>query len=238
MGKASQRAIRAVLTVAIVALATPLFAGVGVRLGGSIGSAPSFARTVFDSEKEGFKLSARGMELGFVYGRLEIDFFMDTINKGFINRGYKEQTCYTIASQIKCVAEGTYLDPTSVRLVGLKLGGFQNLHTFNKWARIGVPFHLGATLFTGEATQVAYTNRPVDSDPTRPGAESLVSSLAVTKVSGRNIVNGARSPFPVFDLGLAVRIRSAAWAEIELGVAMQQFRFPALAWGMTFKKFE
>jgi hypothetical protein len=238
MRKASVRAIRAGLSVAIVALATPLFAGMGVRLGGSIGSAPSFVRSAFDADKADFKFSARGMEFGFVQGRLEVDFFMDTVSKGRLNRGYKEQACYTIGNQTKCFPEGTYLDPVGVRLVGAKLGGFQNLHVFNKWARVGIPLHVGATLFTGEANQVTYTNRQVDSDPTRPGPESVVSNLEVTKVPGRNIVNGARSVFPVFDVGLAVRIRTAGWAEVQLGVAMQQFRFPALAWGMTFKKFE
>ncbi len=234
----SARTIRVAMTVSTLALATPLFAGMGVRLGGSIGSVPSFARSVFDADKDGFKLSARGIELGVVHGRLELDFFMDTISKGRLNRGYREQACYTISGQTKCFAEGTYLDPVGVRLIGAKLGGFQNLHTFGKLLRVGVPFHVGATIFTGKATEIVYTNQLVDTDPTRPGPEGVVSNLAVTKVPGRNIVNGARSPFPTFDLGLAFRLRTAAWAEVQLGCTVQQFRFPALTWGMTFKKFE
>jgi hypothetical protein len=222
-----------------LSLSSPLCAEWGVRLGGNLGSSPSFARAAFDSEEEGFKFDARGIELGFVTNGIEIDCFMDTIRDGHINRGYVDRRCVTVGDETQCFPEGTYLLPGGVRLVGVKAGSYAEIHRFNDWMRLGVPFHIGFTFFTGEATRVDSTIDFVPVDPNNP--ESPLGVIARTdaiKVAGKEIVNGSRSPFPVFDLGLALRVRTASWAEAEIGVRVQNFRFPALAWGMIFGKSE
>jgi hypothetical protein len=209
-------------------LATPLCADWAVHMGGNLGSTPRFARSAFDSEADGFKYQARGMELGLVMDKIEVNFFMDTINKGYINRGYQSRRCVTIGTETQCFPEGTYLDPVGVRLIGVKAGSFKTFHKFNDWIRLGVPFHVGATLFSGEATRVDSTINATET--------GVVARTEVVKVQGKEIINGARGIFPVFDLGLSVRMRTASWAEAEFGVSVQNFRLPALMWGMTLGK--
>ncbi|MBN2371848.1 MAG: hypothetical protein JXO72_15310 [Vicinamibacteria bacterium] len=222
-----------------LALTSPLYAEWGVHLGGNLGSAPSFARTAFDSEEEGFKFDARGIEVGFVKNGVEVDFFMDTIRKGYINRGYVSRRCVTVGAETECFPEGTYLDPAGVRLIGVRAGSFLELRRFSEWARLGVPFHIGMAFFTGEALRVDSTINYVASDPADPQSSlGVVARTESIKVQGKQIMNGGRSPFPVFDFGLALRVRTASWAEAEVGVRVHDFRFPALAWGMVFGKSE
>jgi hypothetical protein len=222
-----------------LSLSSPLCAEWGVHLGGNLGRAPSFARTAFDSEEEGFKFDARGIELGFVTNGIEVDLFMDTIRSGYINRGYVSRRCVTVGTETQCFPEGTYLDPAGVRLVGVRAGSFMEIHRFNDWMRFGAPFHIGFTFFTGEATRVDSTINFVPVDPSDPeGLQGIIARTDVNKVDGKEIINGSRSPFPVFDLGLALRVRTASWAEAEVGVRVHDFRFPALAWGMIFGKSE
>jgi hypothetical protein len=216
----------------------------GARMGGDLGSAPMYAASsFFDADKKDFKYSSRAMEFGVLWKSVEVDFFLHTINKGYLNRGYAEKACPTIDGVQVCLPppftlpEGSQVDLAGLKLWGFKAGTFVNVWKPKKWLRFGIPVHVGLAFFSGQATQFTYR---VELEPTDTGGYGYVSRATQTKIDGTKVFTsgfaGGNTPYPIGDIGIGVRVRSARWAEIELNLKIDNPRFPIFAWGMTFRR--
>jgi hypothetical protein len=214
----------------------------GLRMGGSLGTAPDYAaETFFDASKTDFQYSARGMELGVTWKDWDVSAFVHTINKGVLNRGYAQHSCglWNNGRNICLPAgttlpEGTQVDLAGLRLAGVQAGRFIAIYKPKKWLRFGVPVHLGMAFFSGHATQ--YDTR-VALEPTDQGY-GFVARSTPTQISGSKVFAGGFNPYPVASTGIGLRLRSAAWAEIELNLLFENPRAPVFAWGMNFRKFK
>jgi hypothetical protein len=215
----------------------------GFRFSGDLGAASqSSAKNFFDSPDQNFKYSSRGIELGVAYKDWDVSSFLYTIkvSEGHLNRGFAQKNSGPWGASGETIflapgvtlPEGAYLDPNGVRLIGLKAGRFVTLWRPSKLLRIGVPIHVGAAAYSGQAT---LTNYVVSLQPAQ-GGFGLVSQPVVTKVPGAQIFSGKMNPYPIVDVGIGLKFRSAKWAEIELFLKADNPRFPIFAWGMTFRR--
>ena len=216
----------------------------GARMGGDLGSAPLYAASsYFDADKTDFKYSSRAMEFGVLWKQLEVDFFLHTVNRGFLNRGYAQKHCPLVNGVTTCLPgdsvlpEGTQIDLAGLKLYGVKVGTFVTVWRPNKWIRFGLPVRVGAAWFSGEATQYTWN---VTLDPLDNGGYGFNARPTESKIKGDKVFSsgfaGGQVPYPLFDAGVGVRIRSAKWAEIELNLKIDNPRFPIFAWGMTFRR--
>lgn len=246
MRKIQRRVLQlAVSGVAVLALAssTALASDWGVRMGGSLGGAPTYAaRTFFDAEKADFKYSTSGMELGVMWKDWDVSVFLQTIKSGFLNLGYAEHHCGDDwdNGQPACLPgdttlpEGRRVDMAGMRLLGVQVGRFISLSQPKKWLRVGIPVSVGVAFFTSQSTRYDTTVRLEDT----PQGRGFVARTAEAKIDGADVFAGGMNPYPVGSIGLGLRIRSAKWAEIELNVKLDNPRAPVFAWGMNFRKFE
>ena len=244
MRQAVRRTLHLSLSAAALVLATsvPARAGDwGLRFSGDLGSAPdSAASRFFDASEKDFLYRSRGIELGVAYREWDVSAFMYTVNKGYLNHDYSLKNCgnWGQAGERICLSpgvtlpEGTYIDPTGMRMFGLKGGFFLTLWRPSKLLRVGVPVHVGVVLDSGEATQHRYA---VTLEPAQ-GGFGLVSRPITTKIAGSEIFKGDLKPYPIVDIGIGFKFRSANWAEIEVFLKADNPRFPILAWGMTFRR--
>lgn len=226
----------------VLATSTPALAGDwGLRFSGDMGWTPdSAAKRFFDVSEKDFKYRSRGIELGVAYKEWDLSGFMYTVNDGYLNHDYALKKCgnWGEAGANICLGpgvtlpEGTYIDPTGMRMFGLKAGRFFTLWRPLKLLRVGVPVHVGVVVDSGEATQHRYAV----SLEAAQGGFGLVSRPTTTKIAGSEIFKGDLSPYPIVDIGIGFKFRSAKWAEIEVFLKADNPRFPILAWGMTFRR--
>jgi hypothetical protein len=243
MRKAVRSALHFSLAVAALTLAAPDSAHAGdwgFRFSGDLGAAPaSAASRFFDVSEKDFNYHSRGIELGVAYKDFDVSAFMYTVNKGYLNKDYAQKSCgpwgtgaENICASQGTLPEGTYIDPTGMRMFGVKAGGFLTLWRPSKLFRVGVPVHVAAVLDSGHANQTVYK---VSLQPVAGGL-GLSSTPTTTKIKGSTIFKGDMNPYPIVDVGIGFKFRSASWAEIEVFLKADNPRFPVFAWGMTFRK--
>jgi hypothetical protein len=214
----------------------------GARFSGDWGWAPrSTFDSYFNNAGSDFKYKSNGIELGIAYKDWDVSGFMYTAKtKGFLNRGFAYKNSgpwgplgetITLEPGVT-LPEGAYIDPNGMRLIGLKAGRFFTLWRPSKLLRVGVPIHVGAAWDSKKATQVTY----VVSRQAQQGGFGLTSKPVTTTVPASEVFKGDLTPYPIVDLGLGFKFRSASWAEVEVYLKADNPRFPILAWGMTFRK--
>jgi hypothetical protein len=244
MRKIQRHVIRLAVSAALLLVAAAGTAPAGdwgLRMGGSLGTAPDYAaQTFFDVSKTDFKYSARGMELGVTWKQWDVSAFVQTVNDGKLNRGYAQKTCglwdngeQACLPPSYTLPEGTLVEVTGLRLVGVQVGRFMTLYRPKKWLRFGVPVHVGMAFFSGHATQYDFS---VSLEQTSQGY-GFVPRTVPTNIDGTKVFAGGLSPYPLVSAGMGLRVRSAAWAEIEINLLFENPRAPVFAWGMNFRKF-
>lgn len=226
----------------LLAASAPAQAGDwGLRFSGDMGWAPeSAAERFFDASEKDFKYRTNGIELGVAYKEWDLSAFMYTAGEGRLTLDYALNNCgnWGQAGERICLGtgvtlpEGTFIDPQGMRMFGLKGGRFFTLWRPSKLLRVGVPVHVGVVLDGGEAVRNEYR---VSLQPAQ-GGFGLVSRPTSTKIPGSEIFKGGLKPYPIVDIGIGFKFRSANWAEIEVFLKADNPRFPILAWGMTFRR--
>jgi hypothetical protein len=221
----------------------------GFRMTGDLGSAPkSFAKTFFDAGEHNFQYSSRGLELGLAYKDWDGGVFLYTINKGFMERGFRASACgvwpdghQVCAPAGSAIYEGTRVQAVGVRLIGVKLGHYFTLYRPAKWLRIGVPLRVGLAAYTGSGTRETWTKEiqhttAGDTYYQRCSQSGQPGQCVPEKIKGEKVFSSGGPPYPIVGAGVGVKVHTASWAEFEVCLLAENPRWPVLSWGMTFRK--